>query len=126
MPHCPKCRFEYTEGVTHCADCGRKLAPGRLPAELDASDRARPVRLCTVPDASAGDILHAILLEHGIPSVVQRSGPITGELGRVTDGLTEDYAILLVPANRLEEAQRVLAELETSPVEWPEGMEPED
>jgi hypothetical protein len=83
------------------------------------------VRLCTVPDVSAGEILRAILSENGIPSVLQRHGPVTGELGRVTDGLTEDYAIIMVPANRLQEATEMLQAVESGSPVWPEGMEPE-
>lgn len=25
MPWCPNCKFEYKEGITHCADCGAEL-----------------------------------------------------------------------------------------------------
>jgi hypothetical protein len=79
-----------------------------------------------VPDASAGDIIRAALAEHGIPAYVRPHGPITGELSRVTDGLTEDYAIILVPAACLGQAREVLAALESGPTLWPEGMEPEE
>lgn len=33
MPYCPKCRCDYREGFTTCADCGGPLAEGALPAE---------------------------------------------------------------------------------------------
>jgi hypothetical protein len=67
-----------------------------------------------------------VLAAEGIPAYVRRHGPITGELGRVTDGLTEDYAIIMVPESRFEEAARLLSDLESAAFEWPEGMAPEE
>ncbi len=84
------------------------------------------VRLCRVADPSEGDILRAALAEAGILATVRRHGPITGELGRVTDGLTEDYASVYVTRNRLDEALRVLEAVQSADIEWPEGMEPDD
>jgi len=126
MPYCPRCMFEYKEGVTRCLDCAEDLLPGSPPAAESPIIGAAPVRLCTVPDVNAGDILVAVLADNGIPAFARRHGPITGDLGRVTDGHTEDYSIIMVPPGRLEEAQRVLTALASGPVEWPEGMEPEE
>ena len=126
MPRCPQCKSEYEEGITRCPDCGAGLRPGPPPGPAQPTPETAPVRLCTLPDASAGDIIRALLAGHGIPAMVQRYGPITGELGRVTDGLTEDYAIILVPANRVREALEVLEAIQTGSVIWPDGMEPEE
>ena len=126
MPHCRGCGSEHEEGVTRCPDCGEDLVPGSPRSRAGQGDVARPVRLLIVRDVTAGDILRAILAEHGIPAFVQRHGPITGELGRVTDGLTDDRAMLMVPANRLAEAREIVDAIESSPVVWPEGMEPEE
>jgi len=122
MPYCPSCKLEYRPGTTVCPDCDVKLADGSPPEPT--APRAVPlVRLCIVTDPSEGDVIQATLAEAGIPATVRRHGPITGELGRVTDGMTEDYAIVSVPEDRLEEAHRLLDESE---FEWPEGMEPDD
>jgi len=129
MPYCPQCKFEYEEGVARCPDCKVDLKPGSPPQPAQPAQpgpETRPVRLCTVPDVSAGDIIRALLSENGIPSVLQRYGPITGELGRVTDGLTDDYAIILVPANRLREAMELLEAIQSGDTVWPDGMEPEE
>jgi hypothetical protein len=40
--------------------------------------------------------------------------------------MTEDYAIVSVPEDRLEEARNLLKELEEGEFEWPEGMEPDE
>lgn len=84
------------------------------------------VRLCTLHDPSEADILKAALSQAGIPAFIRRHGPITGELGRVTDGITDDYAILLVPQEKLPDAQRLLADLQSGPIQWPPGMDPTD
>ncbi len=84
------------------------------------------VRLCRVADPSEADILRAALAEAEISATVRRHGPITGELGRVTDGMTEDYASVYVTRNRLDEARQVLEAVRSAEVEWPEGMEPDD
>ena len=125
MPFCPQCKLEYRPGMVRCPDCGARLTAAA--PEAPAAPRGQPaVPLCKLPDASVGDIVKAALAEAGIPAVVQRHGPITGELSRVTDGLTEDYAMVLVPADRLEEARRILTALESAPAQWPEGMTPEE
>lgn len=127
MAHCPRCGFEYEETASRCSDCGSVLRPGSPPSPRPVpGEETRPVRVRTLPDPTEAEILRALLGEHGIPAIVQRHGPITGELGRVTDGLTDDRAILMVPANRLEEAEELLAQIESGPVAWPEGMEPEE
>ena len=126
MRHCPRCGCESEEAAARCPDCDEDLPSGSAPAGPQGEDEGRPVRLCEVPDVTAGDILKGVLAEHGIPAFVQRHGPITGELGRVTDGLTDDRAILMVPASRLGAARAVLDVVESGRVIWPEGMEPEE
>ncbi len=128
MRHCPVCRFEYERDIPRCPDCGAELEPGPLPAteERVISPESELVRLCRVADPSEADILRAALAEAGIAAVVGRHGPITGELGRVTDGITEDHASVYVTRNRLEEARQVLEAVQSAEIEWPEGMEPEE
>lgn len=125
MPHCPSCNAEYVEGVTTCSDCNVALVEG--PPVPEAGVYAmQMIALRTVSDPSEAEIIQATLAEAGIPSSIRRHGPITGELGRVTDGITEDYAIVSVPENRLAEAEALLDAIEAGQFEWPEGMEPEE
>ncbi len=84
------------------------------------------VRLCRLADPFEAEILRATLAEAGIAATVRRHGPVTGELGRVTDGMTEDYAFVYVTRNRLAEAREVLLAVESSEIEWPEGTEPDE
>jgi len=125
MPYCPVCSSEYREGVGRCSDCGEELLPGSPPTE--AKDESVPlVRLCSRSDPNEAEVIQASLAEAGILAVVRRHGPITGELGRVTDSMTEDYAIVMVSADQVEEAQEILEALEEGDFDWPEGMEPEE
>ncbi len=126
--HCPKCRFEYRQGVSRCPDCGAKLEAGPAPeakGTLVSAD-TELVRLCRVADPTEAEILRAALAEAGIQSLVQEHGPITARLSRVADGATHDYAFVYVTRNRLAEAREVLAAVESSEIEWPEGMEPDE
>jgi hypothetical protein len=125
MRHCLRCQSEYRTGLSRCSDCGHDLSDGPLP-ETEAPPDIPVARLTRVSDPNAADVIRALLATEGIPAYVRRHGPISGELGRVTDGMTEDYALVMVPEPRLEEARRLLAELESGTVEWPEGMSPDE
>lgn len=50
MPWCPKCRNEYVEGMTVCAECGVDLVD-ELPEE---KDEYAPVKLCHAADETIG------------------------------------------------------------------------
>jgi hypothetical protein len=125
MSHCPRCNAEYIEGITECPDCGILLVAGPPMPEVGIY-AANMVALRTVSDPSEAEVIQATLAEAGIPSSVRRHGPITGELGRVTDGITEDYAIVSVPQDRLAEAEELLDAIEEGAFEWPAGMEPDE
>jgi len=129
MPYCPNCNFEYRPGTPRCPDCSHDLVEGSPPPPQPAPPPpdTEAVRLCRVSEPIEADIIHAALAEVGIPSVINTYGPITGAyLARVVDGATHDYALIFVPRNRLAEARQILAEIETGPTVWPEGMEPQD
>jgi hypothetical protein len=129
MPYCPTCKFEYRRGIARCPDCGDPLLDGALPPPQSTplpSPETESVRLCRVADPAEAEIVHTVLANNGIPSVINFFGPLTGQLVRVADGVTHDYALIFVPRNRLEDAKRLLADMEAFPVEWPEGMEPEE
>jgi hypothetical protein len=127
MAHCPVCNSEYRDSVTHCPDCGVELREGPPPASAPADEEpVALVTLCTVSDPSEAEVIQATLAEAGIPASVRRHGPITGDLARVTDGITEDYAIVSVPEHRLVEARELLEEIRSGHFEWPEGMEPDE
>jgi hypothetical protein len=129
MPYCPTCRLEYLPHVRRCPDCDQPLVdhlpPPPQPPPAPPSD-AGLVHLCTVPDPTEAEIVKAALAEASIPALIRRHGPLTGELAVVADGATHDYAIILVPRHLRAQARQLLNEIRSGPVEWPEGMEPEE
>ncbi len=70
---CPKCRNEYVEGITVCADCQVELVD-ELPEETEAE---APVILCTVADETVGGKFVTYLNYGGI----QTAGLIPDEDG---------------------------------------------
>jgi hypothetical protein len=126
MPFCPNCRYEYVEGVQTCPECGANLAPGSLAAEAEGEPKVEYVRLMTLSDPSAALVFRATLGEAGIPAIVQTHGPISGELAAVADNITDDYAVLFVREDQLEEALRIVQEMQSGATQWPPGMEPEE
>lgn len=63
MPWCPKCKDEYVEGVTICADCGVELVD-ELPSEETMDDV--PAVLCEIKSREVGEKLTAYLNYSGI------------------------------------------------------------
>lgn len=59
---CPKCKNEYVEGITLCADCGVELVD-ELPEE---TDEVKPVRLCHVANEEIGAKLVLYLNVEGV------------------------------------------------------------
>ena len=125
MPYCPNCNYEYVEGIEVCPECRTRLRPGELPEEQEVPGEDF-VRLITLSDPAAAMVFKGTLNQAGIPVVVQTYGPATGMLAAVADDITEDYAVIFVPGERLEEALRIVQAMESGPTQWPEGMEPED
>jgi hypothetical protein len=126
MPYCPNCLSEYRPGVARCSDCGVELVAGPPPQPGGLSSDTEVVRLCYVADPAEAEVIKAVLAEAGIQSFVREHGPLTGQLTRVADGVTHDYAIVFVTRNRIEDAQRLLGELRSAQFQWPEGMEPDE
>jgi hypothetical protein len=124
MPFCPNCQYEYLEGIELCPECHTPLQPGARPEQEDLPPEY--VRLVTLSDPAAAMVFKGTLSEAGIPVIVHTYGPTTGLLATVADDITEDYSVLLVPGDRLEEALRIVQEMESGETDWPAGMEPED
>jgi len=83
------------------------------------------VALCRAADPTEAQIIRSALAGAGIPTMLRRHSALA-ELITATGGTMEDDALIFVPRNRLVEAHRLLAELQTAPIEWPEGMEPDE
>lgn len=98
MPWCPKCRNEYVEGITTCAECGIDLVD-ELPEEMDEN---MPVKLCHVTDEVVGGKFVLYLNMQGVQ---------TAGLMPVTEGdETYEDGFYLVVAGFEQEAAEALFE----------------
>src|SRR5579872_7562201 len=80
MPFCPRCRAEYRDGFTRCADCGDLLV-AELPASPVSVAPEEPVREKTAATFAtyAEAAMWAELLEkNGVPCVLVPLGPGAG------------------------------------------------
>jgi hypothetical protein len=129
--HCPNCGAEYRAGFDICADCGIALEPGPAPAAEDEPAEVRQdtdvwaeaTRRAWSEDVAGDDhpepavvarlpLQEAMLLvgrleEAGIPARVESD---------VTPYFVEALNVLknvLIPKDRLDDATRVLADIET-------------
>lgn len=104
MPFCPNCRDEYRPGFTVCTDCGVPLV-AELPSEPRDEAGSEWEAVASARDLYEGELMALRLREAGIEAkVMDRSFhqfPSNAPQSTVID--------VLVPANRTEEARRILA-----------------
>ena len=75
MAWCPKCRKEYPEGVTECADCNEPLVEA-LPDELRETARLR----LEMPEASLRELAEALgLSRSGVNHRLKRLSQLAGK-----------------------------------------------
>ena len=113
---CPDCGRTYPRSERFCADCAMPLihVPG---PERDASERRRMarkikpqytegrlVRVARAENQPEAELIAALLLEEGIPSMQQRSGGFD-----VPDFLAAGPRDILVPQSGAEAAREALA-----------------
>jgi hypothetical protein len=116
MAFCPKCRYEYREGFTTCADCGAALvnALPETPVETETPSPAEDelVAVYEAKDELQAATLKQVLEEAGIP-VVEKEYRAHGAFGAVQDiGMVTpfSYSRLFTSASRAEEAKRIVAD----------------
>ena len=76
MPFCPKCRYEYVEGVEVCPDCGVALVD-ELPEEEPPRGKLVPIR--RFKSRLYAEMVKDVLDREGIPCFI--SGDDVGILG---------------------------------------------
>ena len=101
---CPKCKSEYREGFSKCADCDTDLVAGQPP---EAEDEVRYVEMVEVFSTyNSGDIavIKSVLDGEGIHCFFQ------GENANMLVAAGA-YARLLVQEDQVERARDILQEL---------------
>jgi pimeloyl-ACP methyl ester carboxylesterase len=114
---CPRCALPHSIDERFCRDCGMPLVYGGTREEepiTEAHERARKVRpqyahgdLIRVTGARTladGEMIQAILLDHGIPSMLRRARGFD-----VPDFLAAGPRDVLVPESGYEAARELLA-----------------
>jgi len=80
MPFCPKCRFEYKQGVKTCPECKVDLEP-HLPEIESIGDY---VEVYMVSNRMEADVVRSLLEENEIYPLIRdlRSFPVLPDFGR--------------------------------------------
>lgn len=99
MPYCPSCRYEYTDEVTTCPDCGVELVD-ELPEEEET------VEIYQAEDHNEATIIRSILEEAGIP--VRERADVDQELDVFAGPFGEES--IEVPVSVAEQAKKVINE----------------
>jgi len=114
MPWCPKCKYEYREGFTHCADCGAELTAEppvrtvlRWKTEVSAQLVYEPRELLATANSEpeASEIV-ALLDSAGIPAY--KAYPRVGSYMHVLSGGTQSGVEIYVPNSLMMQAGELL------------------
>ncbi|MEG1774290.1 MAG: DUF2007 domain-containing protein [Oscillospiraceae bacterium] len=125
MPWCPKCKGEYREGFTVCADCNEPLAdlpPSEWPPESEREPRLmEPVYLATAENTLQSGMLVELLEESGISVLVKNRS--VGGYTKVAWGFSVTGDDLYVDRSQLAQAQELTRDF-LLPQETPGSKEP--
>jgi len=96
---CPACRYEYTDGIRTCPDCGETLVD-KLPIEEDSKIDFIP--LPSLPGRVYGDMVKGALEEKGIPCYIRSEN--IGDAYQAQGTFPFGGVRIFIPENRLQEA----------------------
>lgn len=99
---CPECKCEYLEGIKECVDCGVKLVE-TLPQEPKIKNDAL-VEIREYPGMGYGSIIRDILVESGIPVLLQTGSIYPTER-------------IMVPKELAEKANKLIMEFDEAAAE---------
>ena len=81
MPWCPKCRNEYVEGITRCADCGSELVDSLNEVESETlicadAEKIHEMRRFFLANGLKDCLLDTSFLPAGISEASPRPGSV--------------------------------------------------
>ncbi|RMF62728.1 MAG: DUF2007 domain-containing protein [Calditrichaeota bacterium] len=109
MPFCPKCKYEFVEGMTSCPDCQVDLVE-KLPEEEQPGSDFKWVVLHAFPGPVYAEMVKETLQRHDIPCLVKKDffSSAYGAHGTSAGGLE---TVILVPEERREESEHLLVQM---------------
>ena len=109
MSFCPKCKYEYNEGIADCPDCGSRLVQKLHDESTPGHDRGGAehqdiewVNVANFSDPIEVDIAKGALQDVGIPVWVRRGSSLLGWRTRMGG------SILCVPSDKVDRAKAML------------------
>ncbi|MCH5267423.1 MAG: hypothetical protein J1E62_03675 [Lachnospiraceae bacterium] len=123
---CPKCKMEYRDGITVCADCGGPLEEGSA-EDFDV------VELCTFKEEDIADSLIEYLEYSKIKSVKKvdnEDGTFTvtvpADMEKKAEKLFRGFLLVAAEKKEEEELQKQMAELQETSAEEEDDAQSED
>ena len=120
---CPKCRSEYVEEMTECADCGMPLVDELAPLPEVDYDYEDFVPVKTYPARYKADFAKGVLEANGIEAYIA-----TDDAGTIPPLDFTGGVRLLVKLEDADRAEEIFQDLENTPSNIDESFEssPED
>ncbi len=104
MPFCPDCRYEFTEDVTTCPDCGAKLVKA-LPPDVEPGE-VKWVLLGKVSSIIDAEMLKEALGNHEIQVIIESDIFNSALIAHGTQS-AGTFAKVFVPEEYLDAAKEI-------------------
>jgi hypothetical protein len=102
MAFCPKCRYEFKEGVKKCPDCETVLVD-----QLEEEPEHKFVLVDSMESDLLADMVKEALDNNDIPSIIKSDFFHEGFLAEPAS-LPGSHSAIFVPEDRVEEAREII------------------